>query len=451
MSGITVTPGWAEGYSISTASEIQTYPGYIQDYQKIRRFEVGLSADNPDTVIFSAIFVNGITANSVAQSGSRTTLLRVKVFYSASPSSSAYSQLTIDSPSTPYQGETKLPAVMNNPCGAKTWMPSGKNAISFEISRSCLDLPDKFWTSLFLDVDVNQSNQDFINIPEVNAMGMDFSKFPKPKKPEPKKDQVISGFSAQQSYTLDFSTASFTTTTNSGLPIQIFGKTNSVCLVTSSTTISLVGVGTCVVALNSPGNDLWNPSPEITFSFNVLPKKVVPKIDQKLYFNPPGTLYENSGETRLDIYTDSQLDVQVISSTPDVCMFPYSAPNNTVLKIYSSGTCAFTVKQAGNDRYNPREGTTSIQILAVAKPAPNQPTSKPAPLPSTPKAPQKIEISGGQVSTKGGVTSSTNASGSKLTNLKEIEITCYKSTKSGIIKKKIKDVKPSCPSGYKPM
>jgi hypothetical protein len=262
VSNLYALPSWADGYSISTASEIQIYPGYIQDYQKIRRFEVGLSADNPDTVIFSAIFLNGISPTSVAQSGSRTSLLRVKIFYSASTSSSTYSQITIDSPSTPYQGETKLPAVTNNSCGAKTWMPSGKNAISFEISRSCIDLPDKFWTSLYMDADINQSNPDNINIPELNALAIDYSKFPKPKRPEPKKDQIISGYVTQQNVTLDVTSINYTTSTNSGLPIQIIGKTPTVCTVTSANTILLVGVGTCLVSLNAPGNDLWNASPE---------------------------------------------------------------------------------------------------------------------------------------------------------------------------------------------
>ena len=441
-------PSHGDGYSISTASEIQVFPGYIQDYQKVRRFEVGLSADNPDTVVFSAIFLNGISPTSMAQSGSRISLLRVKIFYSASTSSSTYTQLTLDSPVTPYQGETKLSAITNNACGAKTWMPNGKNAIYFEISRSCIDLPDKFWASLFFDADVNQTNLDFINIPELNAMAIDFSKFPKPKKPEPKKDQIISGYPAQQSYTLDVTTATFITSTNSGLPIQIIGKTSAVCAVTSSTTISLTGVGTCVVSLSAPGNDLWNPSPEVSFSFNVLPKKVIPKVDQKLYFNPPGTLYENSGDTRLDIYTDSQLDVQVISSTPEVCLFPYSPPNNTVVKIYGSGTCAFTVKQAGNDRYNSREGSTSIQIYAVAKPAPTKAGAKPAPapVPQKPKPPTGITILDGKSSTTGGSKAGTSASGGGNVAANGLKtIICVKNNKQFQVTAK----SPKCPTGSK--
>jgi hypothetical protein len=339
--------------------------------------------------------------------------------------------LTIDSPVSPYQGETKLPAITNSSCGAKTWMPSGKNSISFEISRSCLDLPDKFWAALFMDVDINQSNLDYIHIPELNAMSLDFSKFPKPKKPEPKKDQVITGFPAQQSYTLDVTSAYFTTSTNSGLPIQIMGKTPTVCAVTSSTTISLVGIGTCAVSLSAPGNDLWNPSVETTFSFNVLPKKVVPKADQNLYFNRPGTLYDNSGEQRLDIYTDTRLEVKVVSSTPEVCLFPYSAPDNTVVKIYSAGICAFTVSQAGNERYNPSSGSTSIQIYAVAKPAPPQSGKKPAPAPAPAKAkakaPEGLQILSGSASTSGGSKAGASAAnGGNVLKFGEKKIICIK-------------------------
>ena len=442
-----VAPSWADGFLTSTASDIQNFPTYIQDYQKIRRFEVGLSADNSDLVIFGATFLNGITASSMAQSGSRTSLLRVKIFYSASLSSSNYTQIILDSPSTPYEGETKLAAITNNACGAKTWMPTGKNSIYFEISRSCIDLPDKFWASLYMDSNIDQANQDFINIPERDAISLDFSKFPKPKKPEPKKNQAIAGYPTQQNYTLDVNTATFTTSTNSGLPIQIAGRTPEVCAVTSSTTISLVGVGTCVVGLNAPGNDLWNPSSEVTFSFNVLPKKVIPKVDQNLYFNRPGTLYENTGEYRLDIYTDTRLEVKVVSSTPDVCMFPYSAPDNTVVKIYSAGTCAFTVSQAGNERYNPSSGSTSIQIYAVAKPAPPQSGKKsaPAPAPEKPKAPEGLQILGGSASTSGGSKAGASAAnGGNVLKLVEKKIICRKGTKTVTITNK----NPKCPTGY---
>jgi len=404
----------ASNFATYTVAEIQTFPPYVQDSQKINRFEVGLSADDPDKVIFNAFFSNSINPASLATSGNRTPLFRIKIFYSQSISSSTNSQINIDAPITPYQYEVKLDAITQNPCGAKTWMPKGTNFVTFEISRSCYDLPDKFYVALFVDVNINQDNPDYFSIPEATgyALPLDFSKYPKPKKPEPKKNQIISGYASQPSYTLDVTSINFTTSTNSGLPIQIIGKTPDVCNVTSSTTISLVGVGTCVVALTAPGNDLWNASPEVNFSFNVLPKKVIPKVDQNLYFNPPGNLFENSPETRLDIYSDSKLDVQVTSSTPDVCMFPYSAPNNTVVKIYAPGTCAFTVKQAGNDRFNAKDGSTSIQIYSIPKPSPSKAGVKPAPVPSQSKQatkPPTPRILNGTASTSGGGNSGTVA------------------------------------------
>jgi len=442
---------YATNFLTSVVTEIVSYPANVGDDQRVRRFEVGLSAEDPDKVVFNAIFRNGVNPTAMATVGTRTTLMRIKIFYSPSLSSSNYSQLTLDAPIVPYQGETKLEAITNNSCGAKTWMTLRTNSITFELSRSCVDLPDKFYVSLFVDANLTQDTLDYYSIPEASssALPLDFSKFPKPKKLEPKRDQTISGFPAQQSYTLDVNTATFSTSTNSGLPIQIIGKSPAVCTVTSSTTISLIGVGACVVSLGAEGNALWNPSSEVTFSFNVLPKKVIPKVDQKLYFNPPGTLYENSGETRLDIYTDSQLDVQVVSSTPEVCMFPYSPPNNTVVKIYGSGTCAFTVKQAGNDRYNPREGSTSIQIYAIAKPAPTKAGAKPAPapVPQKPKPPIGITILDGKSSTTGGSKAGTSASGGGNVAANGLKtIICVKNNKQFQVTAK----SPKCPTGSKP-
>jgi hypothetical protein len=442
----------------STFTEIQSYPSYVQDAQKVRRFEIGLSADDPDKVIFNAIFINGITGTTMAKTANGAPLMRIKIFYSPSLSSSTYAQLTLDAPVVPYQGETKLDAITNNSCGAKTWMPNGTNSITFELSRTCVDLPDKFYAALFVDVNINQDNQDYFSIPvaDANALSLDFSKYPKPKKvepikPVPKQDQIISGYIPQSSYTLDVTSVNFSTATNSGLPIQITGKTPTVCSVTSPTTISLIGVGACVVSLNSNGNDLWNTSPEVNFSFNVLPKKVIPKVDQNLYFNQPGTLYENSPEVRLDIYSDSKLDVQVTSTTPNVCMFPYSAPNNTVVKIYAPGTCAFTVKQAGNDRFNARDGSTSIQIYPIPKPVPTKAGAKPVPAPTqakqTPKAPTEITILNGKSSTTGGSKSGTSASGGGNVATKGFTtIICVKNGKQTPVTAK----NPKCPLGSKP-
>ena len=437
----------AANFSTSTSTELQSYPPNVPDAQKVQKFEVGLAAEDPDKVVFIATFLNYNAATNMAVNGNVTPLMRVKIFYSSSLSSSNNFQLNIDAPTTPYQGETKRSATTGSTCISNTWALNSNHSIAFELSRSCLNLPDQFYASLFVDANVNNPGPDSFNVPEQNTLYLDFSKFPKPKKPEPKKDQIISGFPAQQNYTLDLTTATFTTSTNSGLPIQIIGKNNSVCMVTSSTTISLVGTGTCVVGLSALGSDLWNPSPEVSFSFNVLPKKVIPKVDQNLYFNRPGTLYENSGEQRLDIFTDTKLEVKVVSSTPDVCLFPYSAPDNTVVKIYRSGTCAFTVSQAGNERYNPSQGSTSIEIYAIAKPAPAKTGTKPAPAPTPekPKAPEGLQILSGSSSTSGGSKAGASAAnGGNVLKFGEKKIICRKGTKTVTVTKK----NPTCPKGY---
>lgn len=428
----------------------------MQDAQKVRRFEVGLSAENPDVVTFNAIFMNGITPTSMAQAGSRIPLMRVKIFYSASLSNSTSYQYSIDAPVTPYQGETKIAATINSSCGAKTWMPSGINGISFEISRSCLNLPDKFYASLFVDVDINQSKDDNINMPETDSLAIDYSKYPKPSKPVPKKDQIISGYTSQSSYTLDVSSVNFNTSTNSGLPIQIVGISPNVCSVTSANSISIFGEGLCTVSLNSPGNDLWNAATPANFSFNVLPKKPIPKVDQRLYFNPPDTLFENSGAYKLDIYSESGLPVTVTSSTPNVCSFPYQSPNNTVVKIYNAGTCRFSVSQLGNERYNAREGWAEIEIESVPKPDQVSPTQAASPPPapkkaSPPPAPKKapaqkvIEITGSQSSTEGSKSSGTAAkSGTGVNKTGTSTITCIDSKTK---KSKTYDNRKVCPTG----
>jgi hypothetical protein len=439
---------YAADAGIRASAETSTFPGNLENQHRVRAFEVAATFNTPEVVTFSATFAGDISANSFMPAGNATPVMRVKIFYSQPGSGADSSNITLETPKSPYQNDTKIDAISTNPCGAKTWMNRGAGIIYFEIVRNCYDLPDKFFSALYVDSDISKSSAvDYIYLPSASSLSIDLTKIPKPAKPIPKKDQVISGYTPQQSYTLDLTSINFSTSTNSGLPIQIMGQTPTVCVVTSSTTISLVGTGTCLVSLNAPGNDAWNTSPEVNFAFNVLPKAVIPKVDQRLYFNPPGTLYENVGELKLDIYSDSKLDVLVITSSPEVCMFPYPAPNNTVVKIYAAGTCSFTVKQAGNDRFNPREGTANFEIYAIAKPVPSKPGTKPAPAPAPdkPKTPSKIEISGAQVTTTGGGTSSTNASGSKLTDTKQVEITCYK---KGFPDKKVKAAKPVCEKGY---
>lgn len=398
---------------IRASAENSVFPGNLENQHRVRAFEVAATFNAPEVVTFSATFAGDISANSFMPAGNATPVMRVKIFYSQPVSGADSSNITLETPKTPYQNDTRIDAISTNPCGAKTWMNRGAGIVYFEIIRNCYDLPDKFFTALYVDSDINNSGAvDYIYLPNSSSLSVDFTKIPKPAKPIPKKDQMISGYTPQQSYTLDVTSINYSTSTNSGLPIQIMGKTPAVCAVTSSTTISLVGVGTCIVSLNAPGNDAWNVSPEVNFSFNVLPKKVIPKVDQNLYFNPPGNLFENSPETRLDIYSDSKLDVQITSSTPDVCMFPYSAPNNTVVKIYAPGTCAFTVKQAGNDRFNAKDGSTSIQIYSIPKPSPSKAGVKPAPVPSQSKQatkPPTIGILSGKASTSGGGNSGTVA------------------------------------------
>jgi hypothetical protein len=434
---------------IRASAEISSFPGNLENQHRARGFEVSATYNNPDLVTFSATFSGDISANTFMPAGNATPTMRVKIFYSQPASGADYSNITIESPKTPYQGDTKIDAISTNACGAKTWMNRGGGVVYFEIIRSCYDLPDKFYSALYIDSDINKSGAvDFVYLPASSSLGIDIAKIPKPAKVLPKKDQSIAGYPTQQSYTLDVTTANFSTSSNSGLPIQIVGKNNAVCMVTSSTTISLVGVGTCVVSLNAPGNDLWNPSPEVSFSFTVLPKKVIPKVDQNLYFNRPGSLYENTGEYRLDIYTDTRLEVKVVSSTPDVCLFPYSAPDNTIVKIYRAGTCAFTVSQAGNERYNPSQGSTSIEIYAVAKPAPPKTGAKPAPAPTAQKskAPEGLQILSGSSSTSGGSKAGASAAnGGNVLKFGEKTIVCFKGTKT----KKVTGKNPVCTDGYK--
>ena len=448
-----VPMGFSAEPGIRASSETSTFPNNVENKHRIQSFEVATTFNNPDTVLFTATSSGEISSTTFMPSGNAAPILRIKVFYFKPGSGAESPSFTIDSPNVAYENETKINAVASNPCGAKSWMTRGSGKFFFEISRSCYDLPDKFFVALYVDADANRNSpEDFFYLPSSSALGVDFTKIQKPAKAVPKKDQIIAGYPAQSSYTLDVATAFYTTSTNSGLPIQIVGKTPAVCAVTSSTTISLAGVGNCIVSMIAPGNDLWNPSSEFIFSFSVLPKKVIPKVDQKLYFNPPGTLYENDGEYDLDVYAESELEIQISSSTPQVCIFPYAPPNNTVVRIMGAGTCAFSVKQAGNDRWNPREGSTSFEIYAVVKATPQKPGSTPAPAPAPAKrkpAP-KIEITGGQASTSGGGSSGTSASGAKLTDTKVITIMCFKITDKGIVEKSVKGVKPVCPKGFKP-
>ena len=151
----------------------------------------------------------------------------------------------------------------------------------------------------------------------------------------------------------------------------------------------------------------------------------------------------------LDLSAESGLPVQVVSTSPSVCSFPYQATNPTAAELLDSGTCSFKVTQAGDATYNANEGYASFEIYPnptkTVKPsaAPStKSTAKPKPKPS----PSKVAISGSGSASGGGAGGTSITGGGNVSGSSKKTITCVKSGKKD---QKITGVNPICPIGYK--
>jgi hypothetical protein len=304
-----------------------------------------------------------------------------------------------------------------------------RNMVTFEISRNCLDLTNQFYAVAFVETDIYNDTtvKDFKYVP-LEPYFNEMSNIPRPPK---KKFQTINAYSSLREYTLDIGTVPVVLTSNSGLPVTLVSKSPVYCT-TSGSNVILLNVGSCLISASSPGNDEYNPSNLVEFAFNILPKKIIPKVSQRLYFNEPDMVYVDGPIIDLDISAESGLPVQVKSTSPDICVFPFG---DSRVNTYKAGTCSFNVIQSGDERYFSATGTASFEVYPVEK---SVALSAPAK--------KKIEIAGSATTSGGGSksTSVSKASDATSTIKKNITIVCKKKGAKNKIVSKL-----PCPKGYK--
>jgi hypothetical protein len=437
---------------LSNAPENSFTAENIRYDHDLRGMQIEVQDSNPDLAIIHVLFNSSISPTTF--SGSSTTL-RVKLLNSLSNYKGNYGNIWIDAPKNPYQGTVKIPAAASayaspnsgpndarknmSECNPRTWMDSvpGGNMVSFEISRNCFDLNNQFFAVAFVETDIyNDSTiKDFEYFPSEPYFN-DMTSIPRPIK---KKAQRITAYAGSSEYTLDTTSIPIITTNDSGRPINLTSKTPTVCAINNNTVVPK-NIGTCQVTANSPETDVFSASNVIEIAFSILPKKVIPKVSQQLYFNEPGEVYEGDSLFDLDVSSDSGLRVEVRSTSQSVCEFPYG---DYQVQVYQAGTCSFYVTQPGNDRYLPASGSASFEVYSLEEVSgPNPPPKKKSVAP--PK--KKIEIAG-SASTSGGGGSSTSATkGTDATSSvkKVVKITCKKKGFKNVVVTKL-----PCPKGFK--
>ena len=134
--------------------------------------------------------------------------------------------------------------------------------------------------------------------------------------------------------------ASISATATSGLPVSFSTSTPEVCSVGSST-VTGVGVGTCIVTANQAGNVNYLSAPTVSQSIGIV------RAPQTITFPTPSNIRYGATAT-LSASASSGLPVQFTSDTTTVC----SVYAGTVTGI-GYGVCRITASQDGNEYYLP--------------------------------------------------------------------------------------------------
>ena len=437
--------------------------GEVRYDHETRGMSVEVYDDNKDLMIVRITFASNVSNTSFA---SPSTLLRVKFMPSLTNFRGNTGNIWLESPKTPYQGSTKIPAVAssyateksqpNDPrkdmsaCGALTWLDDvpSRNMVSFQFSRNCFDLPNTFWAVSQVETDMfNGTIVKDIRYTPIEPFYVDAQSVPKPPKVIPKKNQVISAYTDRSEYTMDNSAIQIVASSSERVPLSYASRTPTTCAVSSSGVIEPRSAGTCQIAVDAAGSETLNPAPTVFVSINLVKKS------QTLYFDPPGTTYLDENFVSLAISSEFGLPVQVTSTSPSICTFPYPTTSPTTAQLLRSGTCSFKVTQPGNNIYNPREGFASFYIepspssntKPTAKPNPTaKPTAKPNPTAKPKPKPSPTRTIDVQIDSKGGGGGG-SVEDKGLSKNTQQTIKCVKGKET----KTIIAINPKCPAGYK--
>ena len=411
--------------------------GDLRYDHETRNMAIEIYDDNKDLLTVHLTFASNVSNTTFASS---STLLRIKFMpYLSGTFKGNTGNIWIEAPRTPYQGSTKIPAVASSyvsdkslptdprkdmsACGAVTWMDdvASRNMVSFQFSRNCFDLPNAFWAISQVETDIyNSTLSKDLRYTPVEPFYVDAQSVPKPPKVIPKKDQIISATTSKRDYFIDDKSIQVIASSSGGAALTYSSKTPDICSINATGLIQPKIAGSCQVAVDATGSETLNAAPSVLVAINIVRKS------QNIYFDSPGTVYITQGPIRLAISSEFNLPLQVVSTTPNICTFPFQAAAPTTVQLLLPGYCSFKVTQPGNALYNPREisGAFTIYTEPVQVVTPT-PTPKPTPKP------------------KPRITTKPTAPKPTPTEMK-IVITCV----SGKNVQKITGANPKCPTGF---
>ena len=154
-------------------------------------------------------------------------------------------------------------------------------------------------------------------------------------------------------------TYTVTATATSGLPVTftIDASASSVCSISGST-VSFIGVGTCVIDANQAGNANYNPAPQAQQSF------AVAKGDQTITFTSTAPAGAKFGGPTYTV-TATATSGLTVTFTIDASASSVCSISGSTVSFIGAGTCVIDANQAGNANYN--AAPQAQQSFAVAK------------------------------------------------------------------------------------
>jgi hypothetical protein len=163
-----------------------------------------------------------------------------------------------------------------------------------------------------------------------------------------KGDQTITFTStAPAGATVGGPTYNVTATATSGLTVTftIDASATSVCTISGST-VSFIGVGTCVIDANQAGNASYNPAPQVQQSF------AVGKGNQTITFTSTAPSSAQVGGPTYNV-TATATSALAVTFTIDASASSVCSISGSTVSFLATGTCVIDANQAGDANWNP--------------------------------------------------------------------------------------------------
>ena len=147
--------------------------------------------------------------------------------------------------------------------------------------------------------------------------------------------------------TVGGATYTVTATASSGLPVAltIDPTASAVCSISGST-VSFIGVGTCVIDANQAGDANYNPAPQVQQSFPV------GKGSQTITFTSTAPVGATVGGATYTVTATASSGLPV-ALTIDPSASAVCSISGSTVSFIGVGTCVIDANQAGNANYNP--------------------------------------------------------------------------------------------------